>query len=122
MNRIGFGCVIGSGVTRIVRPRHSNGSPVHACSITDANSSRSLPRCALSTPAISNSSALYPAATTVHSRPGAALSITAICSAVRTGSCKGNTVAEISTEIVSVLPRRNAAIVSGAGTQPSSRP
>ena len=46
----------GFGVTRTERPRHVNGSPVHACCSTPTYSSKSFPRCVRSTPAISNSS------------------------------------------------------------------
>ena len=53
---IGCGCDIGFGVATIVRPCHSNGSPVHALRMTSTYSSSSLPRRFLSTPAISNSS------------------------------------------------------------------
>jgi len=52
-----IGWLRGFGVTRIVRPRHSNGSPVHALRSTSTYSSRSFPRWARSTPAIANSSA-----------------------------------------------------------------
>ena len=46
----------GFGVTRTVRPPHSNGSPVSASSTTCTCCSSTLPRSACSTPAISNSS------------------------------------------------------------------
>ena len=86
---VGCGCVYGFGVTVIVRPCHSNGSPVHAFSMTSTYSSRSLPRRLRSAPHISNSSGRYPAPATVQTRPLVAWSSTASCSASRTGSCSG---------------------------------
>ena len=56
MNADEQGFVAGTGVTRTVRPSHSNGWPVHACNIAATWASRILPRRAWSTPAISNSS------------------------------------------------------------------
>ena len=46
----------GAGVTRTVRPRNSNGSPVQALRIASTASSISVPRRLRSTPAIANSS------------------------------------------------------------------
>ena len=41
---VGWGCWSGRGVTCTVRPRYSNGSPVHACSTVSRHSSSSRPR------------------------------------------------------------------------------
>ena len=110
------------GVTITVRPRQSNGSPLQAWSNTSTCSSRIRPRAAWSIPAMSNSSMRYPAPTTTHSLPGDALSRTAICSATRTGSCRGRTAALTITRARSVRPSTTPAIVSGAGNHPSSMP
>ena len=83
--------VAGRGVTRIVRPRHSNGSPVHACRITSTYSSRSFPRSrAVDAGHLELLVAVAEAGDEAERGRRSARSTTASCSARRTGSCSGS--------------------------------
>src|SRR5436190_352062 len=108
------GALVGVGVTTIVRPRHSNGSPDQARRSTWTYSSNSAPRRVRSTPAISNSSCRYARPATNVNRPPLVTSSVATASAKRIGSCNGTRSAFTVTCARLVAPSSKPARAGGA--------
>ena len=80
-----------------VVPRYSNGSPVHASSSVPTHSSITTPRLTQSLPCAAYSSERWPMPPSTVSRPALRMSITAMSSTTRNGSCNGSSNARIET-------------------------